>query len=299
MNRKMRLRVLLIIVLALSFGCISVVQDSHIWDDNRLQEIADEIVSIYPNLGGIDFSLQQATSYGNSTMFLSLNAMLPENKPAEVIALVLSCVEKLTELDPPPTLLVIWAHGAEQLFLDGNHLPTIARIYKSGEGNKAWLALIENATKPDGSKLELPDDPESRMEAALDSVDIILPVVESVFKPSEEKQLVVQSVFIPLQDFDRYLLDVTTDIIQTTGEVWKYTWQIRLRNKINKPLRILPRILFYDADGVALDAFEGEEIIVGAKEQKIISGDKIMSAEIASKIKRIEVHLIQQKRDLR
>jgi hypothetical protein len=74
---------------------------------------------------------------------------------ADVMRVVLQCISKLAPIHP--SLVNFASKGQERLLLDGKDLSDIAFQFDNDKAVPAWRLFAERATRPDGSKISLPE----------------------------------------------------------------------------------------------------------------------------------------------
>lgn len=149
-----------------------------------LSGLVEEIHSSDPRNAGIDFSITTAPEYGENVAALTVESVGSDKSRADLIRVVLQSLDRLAALSPQPEMLVVLSDGTEKLLLEGSHLTDIAFQMSAGKPMPAWTMFIENAVKPDGSRIELPNALLPRTTAALEAAELIRPSQDSSSRES-------------------------------------------------------------------------------------------------------------------
>lgn len=96
-----------------------------------------------------------------------------ENAPrADVMCVILQAISKLAPYHP--SLVTFARGGQERLLLDGKDVPDIAFQYDHEKPMPAWTLFAERTTRPDGTKMKLPEGLLARTTASFALVDDLM-----------------------------------------------------------------------------------------------------------------------------
>jgi len=139
---------------------------------SSLHNVGDIALDIASKNKGIALSVEPVPELDAAAVRVNITALDPSFERSEMIRVVLQCLSALAPYKP--TLIVFSREGKEKLLIDGKDLPDIAFQYDHDKPIPAWRMFAERASRPDGSKIQLPDGLLASTTASFSLVDELM-----------------------------------------------------------------------------------------------------------------------------
>lgn len=170
----MRSRVVLVLAVALTVHA-----------QQRDETLSNIGIELSTTNNGFVIAVDKQPQLDPEAVRVNFEAVSNDTARADVMRVVLQSLEKLAPHHP--SLVEFASNARERLFLDGKDITDIVFQYTRGKPLVAWRMFAERATKPDGSRVKLPDGVLARTTASFSIVDEIIDGSGKTSKTSETR----------------------------------------------------------------------------------------------------------------
>jgi len=193
------LTILLLVVVAQGQQGASGTPAQHEPTDKELSNIALELTTANK---GILISVDKQPELDPRAIRVDFEDISPEAARADVMRVVLQSLSKLAT--DGPTLVDFARSGQERILLDGKDIGDIVFQYEHDKPLPAWRMFAERATKPDGTKIKLPEGVLARTTASFELVDELIRGGSQNSKPSPKDSRSISRTDESLKKADKW-----------------------------------------------------------------------------------------------
>ena len=136
------------------------------------RDLSNISLDLTTNNKGIIVSLNKEPELDARAVRVNFESISGDASRADVMRVVLQSLSKLAPYHL--TLIEFASGGQERLLLDGKDISDIAFQYQHDKAVPAWRMFAERATKPDGTKIKLPEGLMAQTTASFGLVDELI-----------------------------------------------------------------------------------------------------------------------------